>query len=799
MTALRSARSSPDPPFNGESPRPRRSEPAILTFILVAFILLGLTYALVTPVFEASDELWHYPMIRHLADGNPLPVQVTDPALAGPWNQEASQPPLYYYLAAALTFWIDTGDMDQVRWLNPHVDNGVITADGNINLVVHDPVLNPARGTLLAVRIIRIFSVFLGLATVYLTYLLGRETVPDRPLVALGAAATVAFTPMFLFISGAVNNDNLVVPLTSLALLLMIRLVRAGRAGHPPRPPAVIALGLVLGLGALTKFTAIGLLPLALGSLFLAYWAVEDRRGSDLRSLLPALGRALMAFALLMLPVLLIAGWWYLRNIQLYGDWTGWNAFIAVLGQRAHPASLAQLWDERWGFMLSYWGLFGGVNVPMAERIYHLLNVVALLGAAGFVIYLVKLAGQELPVSANESSGPPAGGPLTRLAIRILRLAVSHFPLLLMLLWILAVVVGLIRWATVTWSSQGRLVFSAISALNILLVIGLAGWLPRRPGRWLVIALATFMLVISAAAPWLWIRPAYLPPNHPAPEGTRPVAVNFDDQMQLEGYYLAQTEARPGDSVDVYLVWRALAAMDRDWSVFVHLNDPVLELPAAQRDMYPGQGLLATRLLSPGQQVVNHYRIAIPPTTAAPTELELTVGLYDYATERRLPAGGPQVGPSGDAAVLATLAIEPAPGELPNPVNVNFEDRLILAGYSVEPRRLPAGDVIELVLYWRANRPLATDYTIFAQVVGPDTTRWADQDLPQATTTWPAGEERLVPMVLTLDPATPAGVYPIIIGVYSRPADGSFDRLQIVTPEGRLTDDFLILTNVRVD
>ncbi|MCA9938899.1 MAG: hypothetical protein KC418_09665, partial [Anaerolineales bacterium] len=64
----------------------------------------------------------------------PLPVQ--DPQNVGPWKQEASQPPLYYYLGAALTFWIDTGDMPQVRWLNPHVDNGVITADGNINLAV---------------------------------------------------------------------------------------------------------------------------------------------------------------------------------------------------------------------------------------------------------------------------------------------------------------------------------------------------------------------------------------------------------------------------------------------------------------------------------------------------------------------------------------------------------------------------------------------------------------------------------------------------------------------------------------
>ena len=181
-----------------------RAERRLLALILALFVLIGFSYALITPAFEASDELWHYPMVRHLADGNPLPVQVFDPALAGPWNQEASQPPLYYALAAALTFWIDTVDMEQVRWLNPHVDNGVITPDGNTNLAVHDPAADPWAGALLAVRVVRLASVLLSSVTVYLTYRLAAETAPGRPAVALGAAAINAFLPMFLFISGAV-------------------------------------------------------------------------------------------------------------------------------------------------------------------------------------------------------------------------------------------------------------------------------------------------------------------------------------------------------------------------------------------------------------------------------------------------------------------------------------------------------------------------------------------------------------------------------------------------------------------
>jgi hypothetical protein len=92
--------------------------------------------------------------------------------------------------------------------------------------------------------------------------------------------------------------------------------------------------------------------------------------------------------------VLLIAGWWYLRNVQLYGDVTGINAFIDVLGKRAAPASLLQLWGERWGFMLSYWGLFGGVNVPIDYWGYHVLNALAILAVIGVIVYFVTLTWQ---------------------------------------------------------------------------------------------------------------------------------------------------------------------------------------------------------------------------------------------------------------------------------------------------------------------------------------------------------------------------------------------------------------------
>lgn len=782
-----------------------------LTLILTLFVLLGFAYAFVTPVFEASDELWHYPMVRHLADGNPLPVQVFDPVLAGPWKQEASQPPLYYYLGAALTFWIDTSDMETVRWENPHVDNGIITADGNINLTIHDPARNPWQGTLLAVRLVRLFSVFLGAATVYLTYLIAREVAPDRPEIQLGAAAANAFLPMFLFISASVNNDNLAIPLASLAILLMIRVVHKRLSNRlSNRLPVYwlhwIVIGVVIGLAVLTKEGTFGLFPIALGTAFISQWqCTRDRfpppdnntknykplRQHGIRPYLFTLTRSLAVFLVMLLPVLLIAGWWYWRNIQLYGDFLGWNAFIAVLGQRAHPASLAQLWSERRGFMMAYWGLFGGVNVPMAGWIYTVLNAVVLLSAAGFAGYIIRIVkyegGKILPISQYPHA----------FISKFLAFVERYFALIVCLLFSTAVIAGLIQWATTTWSSQGRLLFTALSTLSVLWVVGLVGWLPRRPAARIATGLGGFLFVVAALAPFLWIRPSYQPPQFSAPAAN--VEFSFSGGVELVGYEVDRTAVQPGDALWLTLAWQVTQPISRNWSIFVHLNDPVLERPIAQRDMFHGQGLRPTSLLRPGAQVVTRHLLPVPQTAVAPADLELTVGLYDFASGERLPVRQSELTVKENALMLATVLLTPAAGANPNPLSIHFEKGFELVGYELAPRRTPAGETADLTLYWQLNRPVNADYTFFAQVVDEDTTLWTNVNLPVPTAQWPVGEPQPVPLTLALRADTPADVYPLIIGLYTLSEAGEFQRLQRITADGRLSDDFLELTLLRVD
>ncbi len=796
---------------------PLMSRLANIKIILIAFSLLGATYSVVTPIFEASDEVWHYPLAQWLSKGNPLPVQ--DPGNVGPWKQEASQPPLYYYLMGWVTAWIDTSDMDEVLRPNPHVDNGVITSDGNINLVIHDPAREsfPWRGTALAVHLARLLSVLMGAATVWLTYRIALELFPParggdrgRVWLALSAAAVNAFTPMFVFISSAVNNDNLTMALCSLALLLMIKRLRAPEEPATPgfRAGRWLPLGAVLGLAALTKTSALALLPLAALTVAVVAW----KRRSWAEFFAGGLATAI--------PALLIAGWWYARNLQLYGDLTGLSAFIDVLGRREAPASLQQLWGERWGFMLSYWGLFGGVNVPLDYWVYHVFNALAWIAFVGAMVYLVRMTLRWFrgtpPLSSLPRSGEDRAG-----AVR--DFIQGRAPLFIVGLFGIAVVAALTQWAAVTWSSQGRLVFSAISTWSIFFGLGLfgtwlgdspprhkdtkrtktlgvfvSGWLTNeRIGMWIAATVCAFMFAMAAAAPFTTIAPAYArsdPVSLPGAMST-PLDVTFGGRIRLIGADMNTQSAAPGESIEIVLYWQAVAPLDRDYSTFVHLLDPN-EIVVAQRDMFPGQGLWPTSQMTVGDIIASRYVLNVPTTAYAPDRLVWEVGVYDKSlpSEPRLPASS-----GGDNARFGQVSLARAPGQVPNPIVYNLGDQVELIGYDMDRRAAAPGETIRLALYWRARSTMAIDYTVFTHVLQRPEMLWAQHDKPLAppASTWTVGQVVSDTYDLTIKPDAPAGVYEVEVGVYDA-GSPTFERLRVITDDGRITENYILLSKVRV-
>ncbi|HAL61293.1 MAG TPA: hypothetical protein DCP08_02675 [Chloroflexi bacterium] len=396
--------------------------------ILVVFLVLAGSYGIVTPVFEAPDEPAHYFYIKYVGDTGSLPA-ITDTTTEQPWAGQGHQPPLYYSLGAHVTALVDTSDAQQLLQRNPHANLGYSMALGNKNILVHsDEERFPYHGAVLAVHLGRLLSTLLGTITVLAAYLTGLEVSPQNRMIALGASLLVALNPQFIFISGTVNNDNLVIALSSLAVLFCLRLITRGPTGRN-----ALALGFLLGLAQLSKLNS---LPLWLLIPFVPGVAHARHR--------PPLKTTIQHALLICLVALGISGWWFARNYSLYGDPTGFNAHFALQGRRARRLTLRRLLWEGQGLKMSFWAVFGWFNIVTNEIIYRFFDLLSLTGFLGLAISAPRFLRNKRDLSLG--------------------------PLGILPLWIGIMFVSLLWWNRQVMGFQGRLLFPAISAISLTIL-----------------------------------------------------------------------------------------------------------------------------------------------------------------------------------------------------------------------------------------------------------------------------------------------------------------------------------------
>jgi len=106
------------------------------------------------------------------------------------------------------------------------------------------------------------------------------------------------------------------------------------------------------------------------------------------------------------------------------------------------------------------------------------------------------------------------------------------------------------------------------------------------------------------------------------------VRVSFERGIELLGYDLAP--GSPGTQLRLF--WRAGAALDVDYSVFVHLRRS--DQMVAQSDSYPAQGYYPTHVWRPGDVVADNHHLAA--SVNAGEGYSLSVGLYLLQTMERL-------------------------------------------------------------------------------------------------------------------------------------------------------------------
>ncbi len=385
----------------------------LLGAIVVLYLLFAVAMANIVPtgltgLQNAPDEAAHVNYVRVLAAGH-LPTLQDEKSDPLKQSYEWHQPPLYYALCV------------------PMAQYG-------------------ARG-------MRLISIGLGVLAILLTFLLAYHAFPQRPMVAVLAAAIDGLLPTHIAISSTVNNDILLEVCFTWTILLVVLMWQYGVTTKRS-----MALGAACGAALLTKATALLLVPtLALAVIFALQLGIPKQ----------ALLKATITAAIVGGTV---CGWWYLHNMMQYHEllplkefsqsFSGTAMATQVISGQLHLPMPAPGWPGYYMLVTSmtfksFWAVYGsrilakfGVPAFLPSQVYIIALIITICSAVGFVL---------LHFQRNKL--------FDKTQLRIV--------------WIFVLLIGLVAASFLAFVShyfqtQGRYLYPALGPLSILMA---QGWL----------------------------------------------------------------------------------------------------------------------------------------------------------------------------------------------------------------------------------------------------------------------------------------------------------------------------------
>ncbi len=303
------------------------------------------------------------------------------------------------------------------------------------------------------------------------------------------------------------------------------------------------------------------------------------------------------------------------------------------------------------------------------------------------------------------------------------------------------------------------------------------------------------------------VPPAHRPPIE-ALAIEHPLAADLADSekgpaLRLLGYSLGEGPLKPGQALKLTLFWQALAEVNRDYIVFVQLQDEKGGL-WANRETSPVDGSYPTTGWQAGQLVRDPHDLTVP--AAVPDgQYRLVVGLYRATDKERLVVvSGPQRG--RDNLTLTAVNVQGREHDylkprVSHPLQARFGESIVLIGYDLEDRQLRPGDTLRLTLYWHALSPVDKSYTVFVHLLDANEViqGWGDS-LPGSgtlpTTSWLAGEYLQDRHEIAVKPEAPPGEYLIEVGLYEALSGA---RLPLVDEKGEVQGDRVLLAQTPIN
>ncbi|TVR18937.1 MAG: phospholipid carrier-dependent glycosyltransferase [Anaerolineaceae bacterium] len=672
----------------------------LLLPIVAYFVLLAGVYAATIPIFEESDEAEHFLYVHNILQDNALPVirsrdelgDLTD--LTDIWNNHAHHAPLYYLLGASVIALTDRADIE--FYLR---SNDVIFVRGirenNPNKWLHSPYAS-SGDTYRAVMTLRALNGLLGVGTLVLIFLTAR-IVWRRDDVAVCSALLVASVPGFVVNHASVTNDALVIFLYAAGTLWLVKTWTSRELSG-----ANIALiCLIVAGAALAKLTGLMLAGIVIMVLFVGAWRGHFERRAAFRASLAVI-----------VALILLAGWWYVRNVTLYGDPFALTATQSIWGRDLDRVGDPSNWPEEVRRVLrSFWLMVGYRHEP-------------LLAPDSWTLYgglLVVLAGFGLS--------------------RHVRRVPQRAAVLILCLICVGMVAQLLVGTRNVDISYGRILFPAMPAFASLMAFGL--W--RIGGRALMV-LAILPLIAFALN-----TPAMIAATYPRLQVLASADVAPDDLL-VEQVAVAASVVHVGDVLQFDLTF-AGAHPDNPY-LLVTAVDSVSGARLGHAEVYPG--MAATDTLSAEGRYRARVRVplTVPEMPVPPRRVDLFL---------RWSHQGQGDAVRYEGAILNDRRYRPpAP---PQSLAVRFGDVIALDGYELQADV----DSVIVSLWWRRLAPIDGEWMLTVQMLdrhGQLVTQ-ADGSLPgYPTRLWLAGVTVVDERRLVVPPDTVPDEYQILVGWY---------------------------------
>jgi 4-amino-4-deoxy-L-arabinose transferase-like glycosyltransferase len=490
-------------------------ERGILAAIVLAYVTMGVLYAVLTPRWQAPDEPAHYNYIRHLAETKQFPI-----LQMGDYDQE--------YLREITNLKFDSRlSVDLIQYESHQPP---------LYYVLSTPFFILFGGALLPLRLL---SVGFGTGLLFVAYATVKQIFPDRGWLALGTTAFIAFVPQHLAMTASVNNDTLAELILALVLFGLIRWLQSE---EPASAGQLVGIGAIIGLALLTKVGVYITVPLALIAVWLKFFGPTGRGTPSSETRRTRARHAWVSAMLLLLPALILCAPWLIRNAVAYGN-------LDILGLKRHeqvvagqPLSSDMLAAQGGlGFastfatttFRSFWAMFGWMAVPIDTRIYLALRLLTILVLLGLFMRLVDSWGAWKSVSPS-----------------VLLLGCSG-------LMTLATFLG---YNLTFYQAQGRYLFPALIPLGLAWSVGLDESLHRGNARTIGIVL----VLAAGLGAYRWLAQVC--------DSQWQMAVNGAGAAFMIARWLLPDELRPLFFAAPYPLLAALCAISPFWFIVPYLS-----------------------------------------------------------------------------------------------------------------------------------------------------------------------------------------------------------------------------------